>query len=240
MRFIVMHKTNAQWEAGETPSAELIARVGALIGELVKANALRAGEGLRASSLGVRLKFSGGACESVAGPFEGDNELPSGFDILSVESLDEAVDWASRLATASGDAEVDVRPVTEPWDLGMMPKPDGLTKVRYMALRKATAATEAGAPPAAARSRILEEAKRDGVLLVSETLKPSRRGRRYKNSGEGVRVIDGPFTESKELIAGYVIVEVATLEDADRWARRYLETVDAQEVDLRELEDESP
>ncbi|MBL8112789.1 MAG: hypothetical protein JNK60_07890 [Acidobacteria bacterium] len=112
--------------------------------------------------------------------------------------------------------------------------------MRYMALRKATAATEAGAPPAAARSRILEEAKRDGVLLVSETLKPSRRGRRYKNSGEGVRVIDGPFTESKELIAGYVIVEVATLEDADRWARRYLETVDAQEVDLRELEDESP
>ncbi|MBL8112509.1 MAG: hypothetical protein JNK60_06465, partial [Acidobacteria bacterium] len=142
MRFIVMHKTNARWEAGETPSAELIARVGALIGEMVKANALRAGEGLRASSLGMRLKFSGDSCESIAGPFEGDNELPSGFDILSVQSLDEAVDWASRLASGSGDAEVDVRPVTEPWDLGMMPKPDGLTKLRYMALRKATAATE--------------------------------------------------------------------------------------------------
>ncbi len=240
MRFIVMHKTNPRWEAGEIPSPELIARVGALIGEMVKANALRAGEGLRASSLGVRLKFSRGGCESVAGPFEGDNELPSGFDILGVESLDEAVDWASRLAAASGDAEVDVRPVTEPWDLGMMPKPDCHTKTRYMALRKATEATEAGTPPSPERARNVEAAKRDGVLLASETLKPSRRGRRYKNSSDGVRVIDGPFTESKELIAGYVIVEVPSLEDADRWARRYLEGVDAAEVDLRELEDESP
>ena len=49
-------------------------------------------------------------------------------------------------------------------------------------------------------------------------------------------MIDGPFTESKELIAGFVIIAAESLEDAARWVPRYLEAVEAQEVDLRELE----
>jgi len=52
-----------------------------------------------------------------------------------------------------------------------------------------------------------------------------------------VSVTDGPFTESKELIAGYVIVSAESLEDAARWATRYIDAVEAEEVDLRELED---
>jgi hypothetical protein len=48
-------------------------------------------------------------------------------------------------------------------------------------------------------------------------------------------VTDGPFAESKELIAGYIIVSAETLEDADRWATRYMNVVEADEVDLREL-----
>ena len=48
---------------------------------------------------------------------------------------------------------------------------------------------------------------------------------------------DGPFTESKELIAGYVMVSAESLDDAGRWAVRYIDAVDADEVDLRELED---
>ena len=60
-RFIVMHKTNAHWEAGAIPSASLIARVGALLGELAQAGSLGGAEGLRPSSEGVRLRFSGGA-----------------------------------------------------------------------------------------------------------------------------------------------------------------------------------
>jgi hypothetical protein len=55
MRFMIMHRTNAHWEAGATPSPELIARVGQLIGALVQSGALLAGEGLRPSSQGVRL-----------------------------------------------------------------------------------------------------------------------------------------------------------------------------------------
>src|SRR5262245_1850167 len=98
MRFIIMHKTNAHWEAGAIPSPELIARVGKLIGEVSKAKVLLGAEGLRASSHGVRLKFAGGTRTVIKGPFQGDNELPAGFSVLRASSLDEATVWASRLA----------------------------------------------------------------------------------------------------------------------------------------------
>jgi hypothetical protein len=241
MRFIIMHKTNPQWEAGAIPAPALIARVQAMVGALARAHALRGGEGLRASSLGVRLTVKEGRPTVTAGPLKGENELPVGFSVLRVTSIDEAIDWATRLAQAVGDAEIDIRPVTEPWDIGLGGKPGGLTTTRYMALRKATPATEAGTPPSEAQrqavARLVDETTRSGVHLASEAMKPSARGRRYKNSSEGVRVIDGPFTESKELIAGYVIVAAASMDEADRWAREYIGAVEADEVDLRELED---
>jgi len=241
MRFMIMHKTDAHWEAGAVPSLELIARVRNLIRELAAANVLRGAEGLRASSQGVRLVFSGGTRTIRNGPFGGENELPAGFSVLRVESLDEAIAWASKLAQVLGDTEIDIRPVTEAWDIGMTPKPDNVTTRRYMVLRKATAATEAGVPLSPTQqaeiARLIDSTQREGTHLVTETMRPSARGRRYKNSSGGVRITDGPFTESKELIAGYVIVSAASLEEAGRWATRYLDVVEADEVDLRELED---
>jgi hypothetical protein len=175
------------------------------------------------------------------GPFEGENQLPAGFTILKAASLDEAVDWASRQAEVLGDGEVDVRPVTEAWDIGLAPPPENVETRRFMALRKATAASEAETAPSAEQrawiTRLIEETKRTAQHLATETFKSSRRGRRYRNSQDGLTVTDGPFTESKELIAGYVILSVDSLEDAHRWALRYLETVEAEEVDLYELED---
>src|SRR5688500_11261636 len=119
MRFLIMHRTNPHWEAGAIPGPELIARVGTLLGDLASAGALAGAEGLRASSEGVRLRFSGGRRTLIHGPFESGNELPAGFSILRVRSLDEAIEWASRQATVLGEVEIDIRPVTEPWDIGM-------------------------------------------------------------------------------------------------------------------------
>jgi hypothetical protein len=243
MRFLMVHKTNAGWEAGAIPSRQLIARVGALIGELAKAKIFLGAEGLRATSQGARLTFSGGALSVMRGPFEGDNELPAGFSILRTRSLDEAIEWASRQAQALGpasDIQIDIRPVTEPWDIGLAPSPADVSTRRYMVLRKATAATEAGAPPPPATraevARLIDASTRAGVHIVTETVRPSARGRRYKNSSNGVTITDGPFTETKELIAGYVIVSAESLDDASRWAERYLGVVEADEVDLLELE----
>src|SRR5262245_43770884 len=239
MRFIIMHKTNAHWESGAIPSRELIARVGSLLGQLAKSGALLSGEGLRASSQGVRLTFAAGVRTIVKGPFEGGNELPAGFSLLRTQSLDDAIEWATRQAQALGDMEIDIRPVTEPWDIGMSAAPADVSSRRYMVLRKATAATEADEPlPLAKQSafaHLVDETTRGGVHLATETMRPSKRGRRYRNSVNGVSIFDGPFIETKELIAGYVIVSAASLEDAATWAQQYLDVVEADEVDVREL-----
>jgi hypothetical protein len=240
MRFIIMHKTNAHWEAGAIPTPELLGRVGGLLGQLGKAGVLLAGEGLRASSEGVRLKFSAGTRSVSPGPFESGNELPAAFSILRATSLDEAIEWASRQAKVLGDGEVDIRPVTEPWDIGIGSRPAHIDTRRYMVLRKANAATEAGVAPSpeqrAELSRLVEETASANTHLVTETMRPSARGRRYKNSRDGVSVLDGPFTESKEMIGGYVVVSAESLDAAGRWARLYFDAVEADEVDVRELE----
>ena len=240
MRFIIMHKTNAHWESGAIPSPELVARVGTLLVALAKTGALLGAEGLRATSEGVRLRFSGGKQTIVNGPFEGDHELPAGFSIVRTRSLDEAIAWATRQGKILGDVEIDIRPVTEPWDIGMAAAPADLDTRRYMVLRKATPATEDGVAPTPAQrvevADLVAETAASGVHLATETMRPSRRGRRYKNSRDGVSVFDGPFIETKEMIAGYVIVSAASMEEAGRWAVQYLDTVEADEVDLRELE----
>ena len=240
MRFIIMHKTNPHWESGAIPSRELIARVGKLLGELAKVGVLLGAEGLRASSEGVRLRFSAGTRTLINGPFEGNNELAAGFSILRARSLEDAIEWATRQAGVLGDVEIDIRPVTEPWDIGMGTTPADVSTRRYMVLRKATPLTEAGSAPSAAQraalARLIDETPRGSEHLAAETMRPSRRGRRYKNSRDGVSVYDGPFVETKELIAGYAIVSAASIEDAGRWAEQYAFAVEADEVDLRELE----
>lgn len=240
MRFIIMHRTNAYWESGTSPGPELIARVGAMIGDLKKAGVFLGGEGLRASSQGVRLRFEAGTRTIISGPFEAEEELPARFSIVRTRSLEDAIEWATRQAHVLGDGEIDIRPVTEPWDIGLAPAPTEIATRRFMVLRKATPATEAGTSPTAAEraalASLIDETTRSGVHLVTETLRPSRRGRRYKHSRDGVSAYDGPFLETKELLGGYVIVSSASLEDAHRWALQYLDAVGAEEVDLRELE----
>ena len=237
MRWMIMHKTEPKWEAGEPPSRDLVAKVGALLGEMAEANALGGGDGLRASSLGVRLRFQGGRRTEIRGPFAGENELPAGMLNVRTRSLEEAAGWADRLAEVVGDLEVDIRPITEAWDIGLAPRPPGLQTTRYMLLYKADGASEAGAPmPPEKRAhlrRLTGEMSKAGVLLVHERLEPSAKGKRVRFRGGKRKIIDGPFTESKELIAGYVIVLADSLDAAMVWADRYGSAVECEELDVR-------
>jgi hypothetical protein len=237
---MIMHRTNADWEAGAVPDDKLLARVGSLIERLATAGILEGAEGLRPSSEGVRLVCSTDTRSIVPGPLDGTDDLPAGFTIVRAPSIDEAVEWATRQQDIFGDGEIDVRPVTEPWDIGLSEAPADFVTRRYMILRKATPSTEAGDTPTpsqrVALARLIAEASSLGVHVTSETMRPTRKGRRYKNSRDGVTVSDGPFTETKELIGGYVIVAAASLEEADEWAREYMRLVHADEVELRELE----
>ena len=239
-RYVIMHKTNAYYEGGGGPSPELVARVGSMIVDLIAQNAMLAGEGLRSSAEGVRLTFSQGTRTVSPGPFTRGNELPAAFSIIRTPTIEDAIDFATEQAAILDATELDIRPVTEPWDIGMAERPATIETRRYMVLRKATPETEAGAAPTpdqrARLGRLIEDATRRGIHLTTETLKPSRRGRRVNNSRNGVVMMDGPFAETKELIGGYVIVLAASLDQAAGWADKYIRVVDTDEVDVRELE----
>jgi hypothetical protein len=240
-RYIMMHKTNAHYEGGGGPSPELVGKIGTMIVDLMATNSLLAGEGLRPSSEGVRLTFAGGEPAVTPGPFvRSANELPAGFSIVRTASIDEAVAFATEQGKILDVGEIDIRPVTEPWDIGMSERPAKIETRRYMALRKATPENEAGAPLSADRrarlSRLIDDATRSGVHLASETLKPSRRGRRLMNTRNGVVVVDGPFAETKELIGGYVLVLAESIDEVTGWADRYIRIADTDEIDIREVE----
>jgi hypothetical protein len=240
MRFIIMHKANARDEAGTLPTQELIEEVGAMVGEMSKAGVLRAGDGLRPSSEGVRLNFAGGKRTVTPGPFKGGNELISAFCVVKVKTLDEAIEWASRLAAVAGDGELDIRPMTEPWHLGMVPKPKDVATTRYMIARKSDKDTEAGIHFTGAKAEAFHKVMGDmmaaGVLQMAEGLAPSSQAVRIKYSrGKAPVVIDGPFAESKELIGGFVIVEVPSRQEALKWVEPYGKALGDVEMDVRPL-----
>ena len=97
--------------------------------------------------------------------------------------------------------------------------------MRFMMIVKATKDTEAGVMPSekllAEMAKYHEELQKAGVLLDASGLKPSAKGWRVKYAGAQRTVIDGPFTESKELIAGYTLIQVKSREEAMEWARRF-------------------
>jgi hypothetical protein len=96
--------------------------------------------------------------------------------------------------------------------------------MRFMVMVKATDESEAGVMPSeellTAMTRYNEELVKAGVLLAADGLHPSSRGARVRFSGGKTSVIDGPFAETKELIAGYWVFECKSLEECIEWVRR--------------------
>jgi hypothetical protein len=96
--------------------------------------------------------------------------------------------------------------------------------MKFMVIVKANADTEAGVMPTqqqlAEMGQFNEELVKAGVLLAGEGLHPSSRGARIVFDGDKRSVVDGPFTESKELIAGFWIIEVSSKQEAIEWMRR--------------------
>ena len=109
--------------------------------------------------------------------------------------------------------------------------------MRVMVLIKADDNSEAGIMPderlLTDMGRYNEELVKAGIMLAGEGLHPSSRGKRVRFAGSERTVIDGPFTESKELVAGFSIIEVPTLDDAKRWAEAYADILGDNEVDVR-------
>lgn len=96
--------------------------------------------------------------------------------------------------------------------------------MRFMLIVKATEQSEAGVLPSeralTEMGKFNEELANAGVLLAGDGLQPSSKGARVRFSGEERTVVDGPFAEAKELIAGYWLIEAKSLDEAIEWVKR--------------------
>jgi hypothetical protein len=246
LRFMMLVKASKDSEMGVLPDEKMLSQMANFTEELVKAGALLAAERLQPSSEGVRVRYSNGTFSVIDGPFAETKDLIAGFCMIQAKSRDEAIEWAKRVPFQEG--EVEVRPLFELLDFPVDPteKPDGWREneqklrdapparkpgtIRYLGMVKADKDTEAGVLPdeksLSAMGAFMEEGVKSGVFLSGDGLQPSSKGARVRFSGSKRMVIDGPFAETKELIAGYAILQFTSKAEAIEWTKRFVQ-VDA-------------
>jgi hypothetical protein len=237
MRFMFMHKNDPQTEAGVLPPVELVHKMGEYIG--AQAGRFVDGAGLAGSKTRTRLIFRNGQCTAKRGPYAGEHELPSAMLVLKVRTREEAIGWAERYGKILGDGELELGKVNELWDLGLMPPPED-PPLQMLLIDKADEATESGGrspQQKAAISRLKTEMTKAGVLLRSHRLQPSSKAKRLLFTDNQLRVFDGPFAESKELVGGFSIMELAGMDEALAESRRYGEILGGTlELDILPLD----
>jgi hypothetical protein len=119
MRVMVMVKATEDSEAGKLPSTELLEAMGRYNEELVKAGIMLAGEGLKPTREGARVRFEGKDRTVVDGPFAETKELVAGYWLWQVRSMDEAIEWVRRCPNPfDGPSEIEIRPIYEADDFG--------------------------------------------------------------------------------------------------------------------------
>lgn len=139
MRVMVIVKATRGSEAGELPSEQLMADMGRFNEELVAAGVMRAGEGLKPSSEGVRIHFSGANRTATDGPFAETKELVAGFWLWDVASLEEAISWVKRCPNPMmEDSDIEIRPLYEMEDFAES-DPTGEHAAREEQLRQTVA-----------------------------------------------------------------------------------------------------
>lgn len=117
MRVMVLVKATEDSEAGTLPTPELLDAMGKYNEALIEAGILKAGDGLKPSSQGKRVRFSGGDRSVVDGPFAETKELVAGFWLWEVADMDEAVAWVKRCPNPMpGPSEIEIRPLYEASD----------------------------------------------------------------------------------------------------------------------------
>src|SRR5262249_27590394 len=237
MRFILLVKATRDFEAGRLPDEKMMSDLANWTEELIKAGARMGPDRRHPSSKGTRIRYARGRFQVTDGPFAESKELIAGYCLIRAKSLDEAVAWAKRVPFQEG--EVEVRPLYEltlfPGDPaeqadGGRDKEEQFRAVppsrksetsRYMGLVKADLDTEAGNRAdekfLADMGAFMDEAAKAGVFLAGQALQPSSKGARVRYSGRNRLVTDGPFAETKELTAGYMLLQFPSKEEAIEW-----------------------
>lgn len=111
--------------------------------------------------------------------------------------------------------------------------------MRVLGLLRADKESETGVPPSKdlmeRMGTFIEEITKAGVMLSTDGLQPSSKGKRVRLANGKITVMDGPFTESKELIASYALFQVKSMDEAVKWTTRFLEVLGEGECELRPI-----
>jgi hypothetical protein len=243
MQFMVMRRSDEATEAGRMPAAAVFEDMGRYHEKLEEAGGVGLALGLRPSSRAVRLKLWPGGESITDGPFAETKELIAGFTVFEAESKEHALallkQWPASDAEATGEAVLELRETGCPGGCAQVPPAAAGEDARYLILLRSDEGTEADRIPPqhmldtlnafnAAQAAV-------GRLLAGDGLKASSSGARVKLSGGQASVIDGPFAEAKELIAGFWMIRASSMADAIAWARTLpYPTGPHVEVEIRE------
>jgi hypothetical protein len=263
MRFMMMIKGDEQSEAGVTPDPKVFEAMGQFNQALIDSGSLLAADGLQPSSKGAKVKFHGGKPTVTDGPFAEVKELIAGYWIIQAQSKNEAVEWAKRCfrtvdeiaGPVGGDAgEIEVRQIFELEDFPVNEEESGWREAEaeqrqagvpqlkpgyklFMVMRMADKESEAGVVPSegllTAMGAYNEQFAREGLMLAGEGLQPSSKGAKVRYSKGKITVIDGPFTEAKELIAGFSVIQARSLAEVIEWMKQWPAEDGHGEVELR-------
>jgi hypothetical protein len=234
---MVMHKVTEEMEKGLPPAPEVIAQINALIGEAAKNKIFVAGEGLKPTSQRVHIAYAKGKRTITDGPFTEAKELVAGFALMRVKSKEEALRWVDKFAAVIGDVEIYMGPVVEAWDLGFEPKPAD-APLRFLAMHQDDGCEKDTPPDPAMMAKmgaLVDEMTKAGVMQATGGLAATSKGARIRFDKGKPTVVDGPFAESKELIAGYAILDLPSKAAAIEWGVRFGQIVQVNEVEVRQM-----
>lgn len=229
MHYMILRRGDRHTERADFPSAELRA-------------AVPGGRWLHPSARGARMRRRDGVWSVHEGPFPDTRELVAGFTVIEAASKQEAVEQASRWPSADGEGEftLEVRETGCPGGCHGIDTQSAPQLTPIIVLLRSDHQLEADViPPVAVIDRMNaanEAGVKSGKLLAGDGLKGTAKGARVKFSGGRPSVIDGPFTEIKELIAGFWLLQVADISEAYEWVRNYPYPFPGDmEVELREV-----
>ncbi|MES2129799.1 MAG: YciI family protein [Pseudomonadota bacterium] len=243
MRYMILRKADADTEAGAKASAALLEAMGSYMAPLVERGVMQAGFGLHPSAGGKRVSIAHGKAVSITdGPFTESKELVAGVSVYELPTREEALasllPWPA--VDGGGNVALELREAGCPGGCAAVASDAQGAGQRFCILLRSSALTEGDdVPPRAALDALdaFNAAQVNaGVLLAGEGLQSSARGARVKFSGGKPAILDGPFAETKELIAGYWMVRVAAIEDAIAFACRIPYPVGPHvEVEIRQV-----
>jgi hypothetical protein len=243
MQFMVMRRADEATEAGRLPALAVFDDMGRFHEQLEQAGGVGLALGLRPSSRAVRLKLWPGGESITDGPFAETKELIAGFTVFEADSKEHAIAllkrWPAVDADATGEALLELRETGCPGGCAQVPPAAAGEDARYLILLRADEGTEADRIPPRhmldALNAFNAAQAAQGRLLAGDGLKASSSGARVKLAGGQASVIDGPFAEAKELIAGFWMIRATSMDDAVAWARTLpYPTGPYVEVEIRE------